>query len=180
MQARILYEYLAEASVVFPKVFPVIIPLLDGKINSVVSMGYDQIILSAVQCIIKNMVVFCEEQYQNQMHLYLQSENLFENCLSQTMLTRVVRWRNSAKFEARNILPETPRRTYSRNSPNDHKLIFPPGIGFGGLWRFAGPFETTKPTPANSQTQPASFDSVDLFVNALEAMVDTCITGEFD
>ena len=34
-EVRILYEYLAEASVVFPKVFPVIHSLLDAKITNV-------------------------------------------------------------------------------------------------------------------------------------------------
>merc|ERR550534_2799917 len=48
-EARILYEYLAEASVVFPKVFPVIHSLLDAKIISVLSLCHDQAILNAVQ-----------------------------------------------------------------------------------------------------------------------------------
>lgn len=73
-EARILYEYLAEASVVFPKVFPVIHSLLDGKITNVLAISYDQIILSAVQCIIKNMIACCEDQQQQQLHYYLQSK----------------------------------------------------------------------------------------------------------
>ena len=40
--------------------------------------------------------------------------------------------------------------------------------GFGGLWRFAGPF-----TKANCNTQ-----NVELFVNALEALVETCLPGD--
>jgi hypothetical protein len=39
-EMRILYEYLSESSIVFPKVFPVIHNLLDAKINSVLSINY--------------------------------------------------------------------------------------------------------------------------------------------
>ncbi|KAL1471829.1 hypothetical protein MTO96_039693, partial [Rhipicephalus appendiculatus] len=70
-ETRILYEYLAEASVVFPKVFPVIHSLLDAKITTVLSQNHDHIILSAVQCIIQNMIA-CEDSSQQQLH-YLQS-----------------------------------------------------------------------------------------------------------
>nr|CAD7440417.1 unnamed protein product [Timema bartmani]CAD7452025.1 unnamed protein product [Timema tahoe] len=83
-ETRILYQYLAEASVVFPRVFPVIHSLLDAKITSVLSICHDQVILSAVQNVIQNMIA-CEDTSQQQLH-YLQS------------------------------------------------------CGFGGLWRFAGPF----------------------------------------
>ncbi|KFM60616.1 Neurofibromin, partial [Stegodyphus mimosarum] len=48
-EMQILYEYLAEASVVFARVFPVIHSLLDSKITSVLSLCHDQVILSAVQ-----------------------------------------------------------------------------------------------------------------------------------
>lgn len=82
-ETRILYDYLAEASIVFPKVFPIINNLLDAKISSVLSSCHDQIILSAVQAIIQNTIA-CEDTGQ-QLH-YLQS------------------------------------------------------CGFGGLWRFAGPY----------------------------------------
>lgn len=58
--------------------------LLDAKINNVLSICHDQVILSAVQSIIQNMIA-CEDTSQQQLH-YLQS------------------------------------------------------CGFGGLWRFAGPF----------------------------------------
>ncbi|CAF3987999.1 unnamed protein product, partial [Rotaria sp. Silwood1] len=37
--------------------------------------------------------------------------------------------------------------------------------GFGGLWRFAGPFTVSRQNP----------DNVELFVNCLEAMVETCL-----
>ena len=37
--------------------------------------------------------------------------------------------------------------------------------GFGGLWRFAGPF-----TKANNNAE-----NVELFNNALEALVETCL-----
>ncbi|XP_062578923.1 neurofibromin-like isoform X10 [Saccostrea cucullata] len=70
-EARILYEYLAEASVVFPKVFPVIHSLLDAKINNVLSLCHDQAILNAVQSIIQNMIA-CEDPSQQQLS-YLQS-----------------------------------------------------------------------------------------------------------
>ncbi|CAL8136053.1 unnamed protein product [Orchesella dallaii] len=83
-EMRVLYDYLAEASVVFPKVFPVIHTLLDAKITNVLSLCHDQVILNAVQNIIQNMITL-EDGSQQQPH-YLQS------------------------------------------------------MGFGGLWRFAGPF----------------------------------------
>lgn len=108
-EQRILYEYLAEASVVFPKVFPVIHNLLDAKINSVLSFCHDQEILNSVQAIIQN-TISCEDASQQQLH-YLQS------------------------------------------------------CGFGGLWRFAGPFTNSNCTAESAQ----------LFVNCLEAMVETCL-----
>ncbi|KAK2587535.1 hypothetical protein KPH14_003672 [Odynerus spinipes] len=111
-ETRILYEYLAEASVVFPKVFPVIHNLLDAKINSVLSSCHDQAILNAVQAIIQNMIA-CEDTSQQQLH-YLQS------------------------------------------------------YGFGGLWRFAGPYSNCNCTA----------ESAELFVNCLEAMVETCLPVE--
>ncbi|XP_015607506.1 neurofibromin isoform X2 [Cephus cinctus] len=111
-ETRILYQYLAEASVVFPKVFPVIHNLLDAKINSVLSTCHDQAILSAVQAIIQNMIA-CEDTSQQQLH-YLQS------------------------------------------------------CGFGGLWRFAGPYTKCNRTA----------ESAELFVNCLEAMVETCLPVE--
>uniref|UniRef100_H3BYU9 Neurofibromin n=1 Tax=Tetraodon nigroviridis TaxID=99883 RepID=H3BYU9_TETNG len=63
---RILYEYLAEASVVFPKVFPVVHNLLDSKINTVLSMCQDTNLLNPVHGIVQS-VVYHEEsppQYQ--------------------------------------------------------------------------------------------------------------------
>jgi len=108
-EVRILYEYLAEASVVFPKVFPVIHSLLDAKITNVLSLCHDKIILAAVQCIIENMIS-CEDTSQQQLH-FLQT------------------------------------------------------CGFGGLWRFAGFF-----TKSNINAE-----NVELFVNCLEALVETCL-----
>ncbi|XP_021368387.1 neurofibromin-like isoform X2 [Mizuhopecten yessoensis] len=70
-EARIIYEYLAEASVVFPKVFPVIHSLLDAKINNVLLLCHDQAILNAVQSIIQNMIA-AEDASQQQLS-YLQS-----------------------------------------------------------------------------------------------------------
>merc|ERR550532_3221749 len=70
-EVRILYEYLAEASVVFPKVFPVIHSLLDAKITNVLSLCHDKTILASVQSIIENMIS-CEDTSQQQLH-FLQS-----------------------------------------------------------------------------------------------------------
>ncbi|XP_055698239.1 neurofibromin isoform X6 [Phlebotomus papatasi] len=111
-ETRVLYQYLAEGSVVFPKVFPVIHSLLDQKINNVLSVSSDQVVLMAVQSIIQNMLA-TEDPSQQQLH-FLQS------------------------------------------------------CGFGGLWRFAGPF--TKYTMMG--------ESSELFVNCLEAMVETCLPVE--
>ncbi|XP_026322570.1 neurofibromin [Hyposmocoma kahamanoa] len=111
-EIRILYQYLAEGSVVFPKVFPVIHSLLDMKINHVLMHCHDQVILSAVQSIIQNMIA-SEDASQQQLH-YMQS------------------------------------------------------CGFGGLWRFAGPFTKNQCTAESSE----------LFVNCLEAMVETCLPGD--
>ncbi|KAI4815449.1 hypothetical protein KUCAC02_005593 [Chaenocephalus aceratus] len=57
---RILYEYLAEASVVFPKMFPVVHNLLDSKINTVLSMCQDTNLLNPVHGIVQS-VVYHEE-----------------------------------------------------------------------------------------------------------------------
>ncbi|KAF2884403.1 hypothetical protein ILUMI_21782, partial [Ignelater luminosus] len=111
-ETRVLYQYLAEGAVVFPKVFPVIYNLLDMKINNVLTTCHDQAILSAVRSIIQNMIA-CEDTSQQQLH-YLQS------------------------------------------------------CGFGGLWRFAGPFNKYNNTAESSE----------LFVNCLEAMVETCLPVE--
>ncbi|XP_040571379.1 neurofibromin isoform X2 [Lepeophtheirus salmonis] len=109
-EVRILYEYLAEASVVFPRVFPVIHSLLDAKITTVLSLCHDKTILAAVQSIIENMIACEDDKSQQQLH-FLQS------------------------------------------------------CGFGGLWRFAGPF-----TKANCNAE-----NVELFTNTLEALVETCL-----
>uniref|UniRef100_A0A183ARZ5 E3 ubiquitin-protein ligase HUWE1 n=1 Tax=Echinostoma caproni TaxID=27848 RepID=A0A183ARZ5_9TREM len=70
-ESRVLYEFLADASMVFPRVFPVIHSLLDSKINYVLTHCHDQKILSAVQSIIQNMISSGETSVQ-QLH-YLQS-----------------------------------------------------------------------------------------------------------
>ncbi|CAH1393434.1 unnamed protein product [Nezara viridula] len=116
-ETRILYQYLAEASVVFSKVFPVINSLLDAKLTSLLSTCHDQVLLSSVQSIIQNMIA-CEDTSLQQLH-FLQS------------------------------------------------------CGFGGLWRFAGPFTKTQCTAENAE----------LFVNCLETMVEMCMPveeGELD
>ncbi|XP_033102144.1 neurofibromin-like [Anneissia japonica] len=53
-EARILFEYLAEASQVFPKVFPIVHNLLGSKIVTALKEFPDGATLSAVQCIIQN------------------------------------------------------------------------------------------------------------------------------
>ena len=59
-EMKIIYEYLAESSFVFPKVFPVINNLLDLKINSVLSLFHDESILASVQSIIyQTIAVAC-------------------------------------------------------------------------------------------------------------------------
>ena len=82
-EVRILYEYLAEASVVFPKVFPVIHSLLDAKIVNVLSLCHDKTILAAVQSIIENMIACEEEKSQQQLHflqVYLLLSYFFKIC----------------------------------------------------------------------------------------------------
>ncbi|XP_035767248.1 neurofibromin [Neolamprologus brichardi] len=69
---RILYEYLAEASVVFPKVFPVVHNLLDSKINTVLSMCQDINLLNPVHGIVQS-VVYHEESPPQYQPSYLQS-----------------------------------------------------------------------------------------------------------
>lgn len=49
--------------------------------------------------------------------------------------------------------------------PSQQQLHFLQSCGFGGLWRFAGPF-----TKYNIMGE-----SSELFVNCLEAMVETCL-----
>lgn len=113
--------------------------LLDQKINNILSVSSDQVVLMAVQSIIQNM---------------LASED-----------------------------------------PTQQTLHFMQSCGFGGLWRFAGPF--TKVCPVRKFTLPIvshkavhyNFDSIilqynmmgessELFVNCLEAMVETCLPVE--
>ena len=48
---------------------------------------------------------------------------------------------------------------------NNNNLSYLQSCGFGGLWRFAGPFTVSRQNP----------DNVELFVNCLEAMVETCL-----
>ncbi len=73
-EIRILYQYIAEASIVFAKVFPVIHNLLDSKINHIIQLSLDESILDSVQSIIQNMIYSCENSDSNQQQLsYLQS-----------------------------------------------------------------------------------------------------------
>uniref|UniRef100_A0AAQ5X9J3 Neurofibromin n=1 Tax=Amphiprion ocellaris TaxID=80972 RepID=A0AAQ5X9J3_AMPOC len=73
---RILYEYLAEASVVFPKVFPVVHNLLDSKINTVLSMCQDTNLLNPVHGIVQS-VVYHEESPPQYQPSYLQSNTYY-------------------------------------------------------------------------------------------------------
>lgn len=54
------------------------------------------------------------------------------------------------------------------NGHRDVTLVFASTLafGFGGLWRFAGPF---------SKSYQSNLDNAELFVNCLEAMVETCL-----
>ena len=73
-EIRVLYQYIAEASIVFSKVFPVIHNLLDSKINHIIQLSMDESILDSVQSIIQNMISSCEMSDSNQQQLsYLQS-----------------------------------------------------------------------------------------------------------
>lgn len=107
--------------------------LLDQKINNILSVSHDQVVLNSVQSIIQNMLA-SEDPSQQQLH-FLQS------------------------------------------------------CGFGGLWRFAGPF--TKVCGLNFMNLinciNCSYlhlqynmmgESSELFVNCLEAMVETCLPGD--
>ncbi|PNI47191.1 NF1 isoform 6 [Pan troglodytes] len=69
---RILYEYLAEASVVFPKVFPVVHNLLDSKINTLLSLCQDPNLLNPIHGIVQS-VVYHEESPPQYQTSYLQS-----------------------------------------------------------------------------------------------------------
>jgi hypothetical protein len=116
-EIRILYRYIAEASIVFPKVFPVINQLLDSKINHILQSSMDESILDSVQSIIQNMIYSCE----------------------------------------------------SGAETNQQQLSYLQSCGFGGLWRFAQPFAVGREKPEN----------VELFIDCLEAMVETCLP-QFD
>ena len=86
-EVRILYEYLAEASVVFPKVFPVIHSLLDAKITNVLSLCHDKTILAAVQSIIENMIACEDEKSQQQLH-FLQVSDFFGDMYNSDIVRR--------------------------------------------------------------------------------------------
>lgn len=55
-EIRIIDEYLSYASIIFPKMFPVIHNLLDAKINSVLLLSHTESILVSVQSIIYKMI----------------------------------------------------------------------------------------------------------------------------
>nr|XP_002121778.4 neurofibromin [Ciona intestinalis] len=58
---QIIYEYLAEASSVFPAVFPIVHSLLDQKINSVLNYCEDPVVLSHVQVIVRNALLCVDD-----------------------------------------------------------------------------------------------------------------------
>nr|XP_039272479.1 neurofibromin-like [Styela clava] len=109
LEARVLYEYLAEASVVFPEVFPIVHSLLDQKISSLLNNCQDLSILSAVQMIVHNSV--CNDETRGQ-----------------------------------------------------HQTSFLQNIGFGGVWKYAGPFP-----------QSVNLDNTSTLVN----LIDAVVTGYF-
>uniref|UniRef100_A0A8D9APP4 Neurofibromin n=1 Tax=Cacopsylla melanoneura TaxID=428564 RepID=A0A8D9APP4_9HEMI len=118
VEMKYLYQYLAEASEVFPRVFPVIHSLLDAKVNYILAVCHDTDILASIQAIIE--------------HIVKEDSN---TCNSQ------------------------------------QQLHFLQSCGFGGLWRFAGPF------PRNNMSN-CTAESAQLFVNCLEQMVETCLPVE--
>ncbi|XP_071790650.1 neurofibromin-like isoform X1 [Asterias amurensis] len=67
--AGILYEYLAEASQVFPQVFPIVHLLLDSKIVSILKSCHNQATLSAVQSIVQNTLASEETAQQHTTYL---------------------------------------------------------------------------------------------------------------
>ncbi len=67
--AGILYEYLAEASQVFPQVFPIVHLLLDSKIVSILKSCHNQATLSAVQSIVQNTLASEEAAQQHTTYL---------------------------------------------------------------------------------------------------------------
>lgn len=58
--------------------------------------------------------------------------------------------------------------TFSSEDTSQQQLHFLQTCGFGGLWRFAGFF-----TKSNCNAE-----NVELFVNCLEALVETCLPGD--
>ncbi|XP_047661070.1 neurofibromin isoform X2 [Tachysurus fulvidraco] len=90
---RILYEFLAEACVVFPKVFPVVHNLLDSKINTLLSMCQDPNLLHPVHGIVQS-VVYQEETPPQYQPSYLQTFGF--NGL----------WRVAGPFSKQNQIPD--------------------------------------------------------------------------
>ena len=56
------------------------------------------------------------------------------------------------------------------NDSNSQQLSYLQSCGFGGLWRFAQPFAIGREKPEN----------VELFIDCLEAMVETCLPPDND
>nr|CAB3264303.1 neurofibromin [Phallusia mammillata] len=104
---HVLFEYLAEASIIFPTVFPIVHSLLDHKINNILNQCEDTVILTHVQTIVHN----------------------------------------AASVRGDDVL---------------HKQItLLQDIGFGGIWRFAGPF-----------AQVACLENASVVVNLFDNLVN--------
>jgi len=55
---KVLYQYLAEASIIFPNIFPIVHGLLDHKINNVLQHCDDPTVSSHVQIIVQNALLY--------------------------------------------------------------------------------------------------------------------------
>ena len=139
-EIRVLYLYIAEASIVFGKVFPVIHNLLDSKINHILQLSLDESILDSVQSIIQNMI---------------SSEFVTQSSSSSSSS-------NSVGGSGMIMM---------NDSSYQQQLSYLQACGFGGLWRFAQPFSTM------GREKP---ENVELFIDCLEAMVETCLQPDND
>ncbi|XP_076800619.1 neurofibromin-like isoform X2 [Clavelina lepadiformis] len=70
---HVVYEYIAQASVAFPAVFPIVYSLIDNKINNVLLHCEDTLILSHVQLVVHNALLYKEPDQTHRHRSYLQS-----------------------------------------------------------------------------------------------------------
>ncbi|KAA0198180.1 hypothetical protein HAZT_HAZT005332, partial [Hyalella azteca] len=150
-EMRVLYEYLAEASVVFPRVFSVIHSLLDAKItNRVFRVTMTLNMVFSITTSKKSHYACCRHSL-----LDAKITNVLSLCHDPVIL-------NAVQAIILNLVA-------CEDQHAAHQALYHlQGCGFGGLWRFAGPF-----TKSNCSAQNA-----ELFVNCLEAMVETCLPGD--